>query len=207
MSEDDREQLSEGNSEPIDITRIRNGASIQRHLSVSKSLKRLRISPSWYSSFPRDRIHNSPEVGLSGQQSQRTKKTELRMFHHCETPSENPIRGGRLDRSYFKLISRFILIAYCFLSCIVATCRLYTFFRTKTHTSRVLQRPAAVNPPTMEMSVMTNYLLKALPCCATFEPFVLSNDHNDSDVSFVGWLSESEVDSIGTWNTLWPGML
>ena len=203
MPADDEQQYSE-QFFPIDITTIRNSAPIQSHLSKSNasSLKRLRISPNWYPSFPKDRIHNFAKV--SGQQPQRTKKTDVRTFQ--ESLPESGIRlGGRLDRTCGKIIARYALIAYCILSCIIAAYRVYAFIFVKTYTPQQHPRPQLVQLPTMEMSVMTGYLLKALPCCTTFEPFVLSSDHKDSEVSFVGWLNESAIDSIRTWSTRWPG--
>ena len=191
------EQLSKGNL-PIDITSTRrNNAPIQSHLSVTTSLNRIRISPNWYTSFPKERIHDLGEIP-------RSKKTDIR----TDGLSENNLRGGRQDRTCGKLIARYTLIGYCFLSCVIATCRLYSFFFIKPHTPEPLTQDA-VRLPTMEMSGMTNYLLKAIPCCTTtFEPFVLSNNHKpeDSGVSFVGWLNESVVDSIRVWSTRWPGM-
>jgi hypothetical protein len=202
MPTGDAERLSKANS-PIDIAKVRNRAgSIQSHLSVSNSLKRLRISPGWYSSFPKRHTRDVGEI--LGQQSQRTRQTDGRAFLH-ESLSENGLRGGHLDRTCIKLIARYTFIAYCILSCIITTHRLYTFFSKDTHMQ--LQRPTSIHLPTMEMSVMTTYLLRAISCRATFEPFVLSNGHRpDNQISFVGWLNESEVDFIRTWNTRWPGM-
>jgi len=199
MPPDDRERLSKGNL-PIDITSTRrnNALGIQSHPSATTSLKRLRISPNWYPPFPNNRIH----VG----EIPRSKKSDSGI--RTEGLSENnSLRGGRLDRTCGKLIARYTLIGYCLLSCVIASCKLYSVFCIKTQTPE-LQTLAAIQSPTMEMGVMTNYLLKAIPCCPTFEPFVLSNDHKpeDSGVSFIGWLNESVVDSIRTWSTRWPGM-
>ena len=182
----------------VDITQIRNTASRKSHLSVSNSSKRLRISPSWYPSFPKDNF-NQPSI--QSPELQRTKKPDLQTF------TENILRGGRLDRTSIKLIARYAFVAYCFLSCIFTTCNLYSFC-THIHTTDPRRPPDEVQSPTMDMSALTNYLLKTIPCCtSSFEPFVLSHDHKQGGVSLVGWLNESDVDSIRTWTKTWQGGL
>jgi hypothetical protein len=117
---------------PVDISRIEASDSVQSHLSTSISSKRIRISTSSSTPFVDKAsqialLESFPEYSESvySQSPMRTIASStqaplLPEFAHL--PSG---RSTRLERSWSKCIIKYTLLCYCFLSCIMASARLY----------------------------------------------------------------------------------
>jgi len=117
---------------PVDVPRIET-SSVQSYLSTSTSSKRIRISTSpstplvdnaskiaSLESFPEysESVYSPMQTIVSAIQALLLPGPE---FDHL--PSG---RSTRLERSWSKYIIKYTLFCYCFLSCIMASARLYT---------------------------------------------------------------------------------
>ena len=205
-------QHSDKNITPasIDISKMENSDTVQSHVSISNSSKRLRISPSWNSSDSTEAILD--DVELLGQHQLKHKKTGHEgdiAVDACPTVNSTATRTIRPlvnERGYVRPFARCALLIYCFISCVVATIRLYMYLNNESRAQVTEQHRLSYFQPTMEAIAMSNYLTKATSS-VHFEPFVLSNERTTGNVSLVGWIADSDVDSIRTLQRSWPGML
>lgn len=193
----------------IDISKMENSDTVQSHLSISNSSKRLRISPSWNTSDYTGAILDDVELLVQHQlKHKKTDQEEDIALDTCPTVNSAATRTIRpLERGYVRPFARCALLIYCVVSCIIATIRLYIHLNNESHT-QVAERPSlAYVQPTMEAVAMSDYLTKATTSSVHFEPFVLSSEMTTGNVSLVGWIADSDVDSIRTLQRSWPGML
>jgi len=200
--------LRSGSQRPssINMSKIGNSDTLQSHLSVPSSSKRLRAPPGSLSL-----VSNQNDVDPSKQHTLSVKRADLWGNPViAQEPSaldvSGTIRSTSSVRTRIQLVARYALIFYCFVSCIVATIRLYVFC-SSTNTVRWDTQPVNDKSPTVEtVNSMTGYLTKAIPGSTYFEPDVLSNRVQNDSVSLVGWLADSEMDLIRTWMRHWPGL-
>ncbi len=174
---------------------------------MPSSSKRLRAPPGSMSL-----VSNQNDVDSSKQHTLSVKKADL--WGNSVTTQEpsaldvsSTIRSTSSERARIHLFARYALLFYCFMSCVVATIRLYVFC-SSTNAVRwnTAHKPVNDKPPTVEVNSVTGYLTKAVPGSTYFEPDVLSNGVQNDSVSLVGWLADSEMDLIRTWMRHWPGL-
>src|SRR6266540_1004028 len=191
----------------IDISKMENSDTVQSHVSVSNSSKRLRISPSWNSSDSTESILDDVEALVQHQLQLNHKKTDHAeedintSLDTCPTVVLNNTATRTtfrpVERGYVRPFARCALLIYCFVSCVIATIRLYMYVNNNEPVTE-RHRPVPTHLPTMEAIAMSNYLTKATTTPVHFEPFVLSNEVTTGNISLVGWLADSDVNSIRT---------
>lgn len=117
---------------PIDISRVEASDSVRSHLSTSTSSKRIRISTSSSTPF----VDNYSKIALLesfseysesvySQSPMRTVASSTQALLLPEFAHLPSGRSTRLERSWSKCIIKYTLVFYCFLSCIMASARLY----------------------------------------------------------------------------------
>ena len=184
----------------VDISRIEASDTVQSHLSATSSSKRLRISPSSVAL-----VQKNVTQYERNDTDQHSKSLDT-YFRALYVPVHSTHPGRPQERSWSRDILKCAFLVYCFISCVIATTRVYILYsKAWSSSNRPGDHFQIATETTVSAGTISNYLTRSMAMSSFFEPFIMKNEISTGNVTICAWLDDTEIGYLQEWRKGWHG--